>query len=80
MRFSLALALSALAVGAAAGPVRRQAPPPQSGTVHMVDVGLNNLTFTPDTVAANAGDTIMFVFHPKNQCVPRLLCSARARR
>ena len=29
-------------------------------------VGQNGLTFTPDQVTANAGDTVTFVFFPKN--------------
>jgi hypothetical protein len=60
MFFSTAAVLSTLASLAAAQ------------TVHTVDVGLNNLTFTPDNVNAVPGDTVMFVFHAKNQCVPTL--------
>jgi hypothetical protein len=66
MFFSTAAVLSTLASLAAAQ------------TVHTVDVGLNNLTFTPDNVNAVPGDTVMFIFHAKNQCVPTLALRSAA--
>lgn len=33
---------------------------------HSVDVGLNGLTYTPNTITAAVGDIITFTFHPKN--------------
>lgn len=40
---------------------------------HRVEVGLNGLNFTPPFLSANIGDTVTFVFHPKNhtgECYP----------
>jgi plastocyanin len=35
------------------------------GQTYQVEVGLNNLTFTPETLTANVGDTVVYNFHPK---------------
>jgi len=37
--------------------------------VHQVDVGLNGLAFTPNTVTAAIGDIVNFNYHPKNHSV-----------
>jgi len=37
---------------------------------HQVMVGMNaTLTFTPSSISANAGDTVTFIFNPKNHTV-----------
>lgn len=46
------------------------APASTASGVHGVDVGENGqLTFTPNTVNASVGDTVLFNFHPLNHSV-----------
>jgi plastocyanin len=40
-----------------------------TGTTHDVDVGKGGLVFSPDSLTASMGDTIMFHFYPKNHSV-----------
>jgi plastocyanin len=56
MRFTLAPAV--LAVAAVA-----------SATTIQVNVGQNGLEYTPPSINASVGDTVEFIFHPKNHTV-----------
>ena len=56
MHFTLAPAILALATVA-------------SATTFQVNVGQNGLEYTPSTVNASVGDTVEFIFHPKNHTV-----------
>lgn len=40
-----------------------------SAAVHEVQVGANGLTFSPEAIAAQAGDQVVFHFHAKNHTV-----------
>jgi len=40
-----------------------------SATTFQVNVGQNGLAYTPPTVNASVGDTVEFIFHPKNHTV-----------
>jgi len=40
-----------------------------SAVTHIVDVGKNGLTFTPNSTAAAIGDVVEFHFYPKNHTV-----------
>jgi len=41
------------------------------GKTYQVQVGANgNLTFDPETITANVGDTIVYNFHPKVGLLP----------
>jgi len=45
------------------------APASTASGVHGVDVGENGLAYTPNTVNASVGDTVLFNFHPINHSV-----------
>ncbi|KAJ7217292.1 Cupredoxin [Mycena pura] len=42
---------------------------PGKGTDHVIQVGLNGLTYTPSNISAAVGDTVTFEFHQKNHTV-----------
>jgi plastocyanin len=56
MHFTFAPAVLALATIASAANIQ-------------VDVGLNGIAFTPSSANATTGDTVQFIFHPKNHTV-----------
>jgi len=39
------------------------------GKTHMISVGVDGLTFSPDTLEANVGDKVMFMFWPEEHSV-----------
>lgn len=59
MRFTLASATLAIAAAATSA----------SAATFQVEVGNGGLTFSPNTVTANVGDVVNFVYYPKNHTV-----------
>ncbi|KAI0034497.1 Cupredoxin, partial [Vararia minispora EC-137] len=59
MRFSTAVAV----LSAFVAPILAQSQD------HQVMVGMSGLTFTPPSITAAAGDTVTFIFYPKNHTV-----------